>query len=64
MERVCSAVSVPTFPQHALLLQRLCYGDRIRGDPFNTTDDALFIMDHGVDEPGKGNDALRFLTST
>ena len=37
---------------------------QIRGSPANMTDDALFIMDHGVDEPGKGNDALRFLTST
>jgi hypothetical protein len=36
---------------------------QIRGDAANTTDDALFIMDHGVFENGK-NDALRFLTST
>ena len=37
---------------------------QIRGDAANKTDDALFVMDHGVDEPGIGNDALRFLTST
>lgn len=37
---------------------------QIRGDASNLTDEALFIMDHGVDEPGIGNDALRFLTST
>lgn len=36
---------------------------QIRGSATNMTDDALFIMDHGVYEPGKGNDALRFLTS-
>eukprot|EP00931_Biecheleriopsis_adriatica_P004683 TRINITY_DN106312_c0_g1_i1.p1 TRINITY_DN106312_c0_g1~~TRINITY_DN106312_c0_g1_i1.p1 ORF type:complete len:639 (+),score=38.08 TRINITY_DN106312_c0_g1_i1:182-1918(+) len=37
---------------------------QIRGEASNNTDDALFIMNHGVYEPGKGNDALRFLTST
>ena len=37
---------------------------QIKGDAANLTDDALFIMNHGVDEEGKGNDALRFLTST
>ena len=37
---------------------------QVRGDAANQTDSALFIMNHGVWEPGKGNDALRFLTST
>jgi len=37
---------------------------QIRGNPANMTDDALFIMDHGVAESSGANDALRFLTST
>lgn len=37
---------------------------QVRGDPANASDSALFVMDHGVYEPGRGNDALRFLTST
>ena len=37
---------------------------QVRGDPANLTDEPLFIMDHGVYEPGHGNDALRFLVSS
>ena len=63
-----SAISPPTRPP-----QQRCspQGDmwwkgfvrQIRGDAASTTDEPLFIMDHGVYEDGK-NDALRFLTST
>ena len=38
------------------------FARQIRGDPYNVTDEARFVLNHGVFENGK-NDALRFLTS-
>jgi hypothetical protein len=52
----------PVAPEHPHDMWWKGFVRQIRGDAANTTDDALFIMDHGVADPS--NDHLRFLVSS